>query len=152
MRNDKNIRSLAILGYHKIGPPSPGGWESWDYVPAATFLFQLRWLCDQGWQFISAAALLRGLDEPASLPELAALVTFDDGYRSTVTVALPCLRQFDCPAALVLPTDFIGGSHTFDQGMEPRGAICNWDDVRGLGGNGVAGPSRPARQRGTLAL
>ena len=34
----------------------------------------------------------------------AALVTFDDGYRSTLTVALPCLRQFDCPAALFLPT------------------------------------------------
>ena len=147
MSNDKNIRSLAILGYHKIGPPSPGGWESWYYVPEATFLSQLRWLCDQGWQFISAAALLRGLDEPASLPERAALVTFDDGYRSTLTVALPCLRQFDCPAALFLPTDFIGGSNTFDQGMEPTEPICNWDDLRVLERNGVSVQSHTASHR-----
>ena len=24
--------TVAILGFHKIGPPPAGGWESWFYV------------------------------------------------------------------------------------------------------------------------
>ena len=35
-------RTVAILSYHKIGPPAPGGWESWYYVSEETFRHQLE--------------------------------------------------------------------------------------------------------------
>src|SRR5918997_3908783 len=33
MRERRSGRSLAILGYHKIGEPPPDGWQTWFYVP-----------------------------------------------------------------------------------------------------------------------
>jgi peptidoglycan/xylan/chitin deacetylase (PgdA/CDA1 family) len=130
-------RTIAILGYHKIGP-WPGDWESWYYVPDETFAGHLRTLREGGWRFLDVAALLRGLDEPDSLPDRSALVTFDDGYRSLLEHGLPTLRQFDCPAVLFVPTAYIGGTNTFDQDEEPEEAICSVEDLRRLQRQGVS--------------
>src|SRR5436309_3495743 len=47
-------RSLAILGYHKIGPPAPGGWETWYYVLESTFARHLASLREGGWDVIAS--------------------------------------------------------------------------------------------------
>lgn len=124
-------RRLAILGFHKIGEPPPG-WESWFYIPEATFVGQLNYLHENGWQVVDVATFLRVLTASDSLPERAALLTFDDGYRSILDVALTWLRRFGYPAVLFVPTDFIGGRNDFDAGIEPEEAICDWDDLREL--------------------
>ena len=80
---------MAILGFHKIGEPPPDGWETWFYIPEATFVEHLDYLQKAGWQVIDLAAFLEGLAAPNILPERAALLTFDDGYRSMRAVALP---------------------------------------------------------------
>jgi len=92
----------------------------------------------QGWQVIDFLALLGGITAPESLPERAALLTFDDGYRSMRTVALPWLLRFGYPAVLFVPTDYIGGSNSFDAGYEPEEPICDWDDLRELERLGVS--------------
>jgi peptidoglycan/xylan/chitin deacetylase (PgdA/CDA1 family) len=138
VRNQLGGRNLAILGYHKIGEPPPGGWQTWFYVPEEIFAGHLSYLRDHGWQVIDLLALLRGITAPESLPERAALLTFDDGYRSMRTVALPWLLRFGYPAVLFVPTDYIGGSNGFDAGCEPEEVICNWDDLRELERLGVS--------------
>jgi peptidoglycan/xylan/chitin deacetylase (PgdA/CDA1 family) len=139
--------TLAILGYHKIGPPSPDGWETWYYIPEATFTEHLRCLTDLGWTVIDLETLLRGLTLPELLPRRAAVLTFDDGYRSMREVALPVLRRFDYPAVLFVPTDYIGGRNGFDADCEPEEAICSWDDLRELERGGVAVQSHGASHR-----
>src|SRR5262245_21752607 len=111
-------QTLAILGYHKIGPPPPGGWETWFYVPEATFVTHLAFLKENGWQVIDATTFLRGLAEPDSLPDRAALLTFDDGYKSMCDVTLPCLQRFGFPAVLFVPTDYVGRTNSFDADTE----------------------------------
>lgn len=145
-------RALAILGFHKIGGPSPGGWETWFYIPEATFAEQLRYLRDNGWQVIDLAAFLQGLVEPDSLPERAALITFDDGYRSTLDVALPWLLRFGYPGVVFVPTNFIGGSNTFDLDVEPEEPICDWDDLRELERCGVSVQSHGVSHRALSEL
>jgi peptidoglycan/xylan/chitin deacetylase (PgdA/CDA1 family) len=140
-------RTLAILGYHKIGP-APDDWETWFYIPQATFLGHLTWLGDNGWQVIDLGAFLRGLAEPDSLPERAALLTFDDGCRSILQYGLPELDQFGYPAVLFMPTDFIGGYNQFDDGGEPEEALCGWDDLRELERRRVSIQSHSASHRG----
>jgi peptidoglycan/xylan/chitin deacetylase (PgdA/CDA1 family) len=147
VRNQLNGRSLAILGYHKIGEPPPGGWQTWFYVPEEIFVAHLNYLREHGWQVIDLLALFRGITAPESLPERAALLTFDDGYRSMRTVALPWLLRFGYPAVLFVPTDYIGGSNGFDAGCEPEEAICNWDDLRELERLGVSIQSHGASHR-----
>jgi peptidoglycan/xylan/chitin deacetylase (PgdA/CDA1 family) len=139
-------RTLAILGFHKIGEPPSDGWETWFFIPETTFAEQLKFLQENDWQVIDREAFLRGLKAPEDLPERAALLTFDDGYRSMRTVALPWLIRFGYPAILFVPTDFIGGRNTFDA-AEPEGAICDWDDLAELERWGVSVQSHGATHR-----
>ena len=130
-------RTLAILSYHKIGA-GPGGWDTWYYVSETIFGKQLTWLRDNGWQAIDCAAFLRGLREPESLPERSLLLTFDDGYRTMRTVAMPILQRFAAPGVVFMPTAFIGGMNTFDAGNEPDEPMAGWDDLRALEQGGVS--------------
>lgn len=139
-------RSVAILGFHKIGEP-PEGVRSWFYIPEATFAAQLEHLHRARWPVIDLATFLRGLADPPLLPERSALLSFDDGYRSIRAGALSTLRRFGHPAVLFVPTDHVGGRNTFDAGVEPDEAICDWDDLRALEQAGVAVQSHGASHR-----
>jgi peptidoglycan/xylan/chitin deacetylase (PgdA/CDA1 family) len=140
-------RTLAILSFHKVGEPSPGGWRSWFYTPEEAFVGCLSYLRENGWPVIDVTAFLGGLKVPDSLPTRAALLTFDDGYRSIREVALPWLRRFGHPAVLFVSTDYIGRYNTFDDGTEPEEAICDWDDLRELQRSGVSIQSHGASHR-----
>ena len=129
---------VAVLAFHKIGEPPPLGWESWYYVPEPTFARYLETLDEEGWQVIGLDTFLRCLAGSERLPERAALLTFDDGYQSIRDSALSVLRQFDCPAVLFVPTDYIGGRNGFDVDCEPEEAICDWDDLRELERLGIS--------------
>ena len=151
--NDRSTKQkLAILSFHKIGEPSAGGWESWFYVPEKTFVSYLNYFQENGWQFIDIMSFLNGLDAPDMLPQRAVLLTFDDGYRSMREVALPWLRRFESPAVLFVPTDYIGGHNTFDNGSEPEEAICDWDDLRELERFGVSIQSHGVSHRAFSTL
>jgi len=141
MSNEKSFsRTVAILGYHKIGDHPPDGWPTWSYVPESSFAEQLHYLNENDWQVISLNTFLNGLVEPDTLPERAVLITFDDGYRSNLEVALPLLQRFSFPGALFVPTAFIGGYNAFDADIfyEPREPICTWEELRQLDQQGVA--------------
>jgi len=147
MSEDSSNRSVAILGFHKVGKLPPVGWDSWFYIPEVTFIGYLQYLEENGWQVIDLATFLSGLDSPHSLPEKAALLTFDDGYQSILDVALPCLLRFGYPAVLFVPTDFVGGRNTFDAGVEKEEAMCDWEDLRELEHCGVSVQSHGASHR-----
>src|SRR5262245_38779992 len=87
-------RTLTILGFHKVGVPPPGSWETWYNIPEAIFVGYLNYLKENGWQVLDVADLLRGLAAPEGLPERTAVLTFDDGYRTIVECALPRMREF----------------------------------------------------------
>src|SRR5947209_7126760 len=101
------MRRVAILAYHKIGPPAEGGWDTWYYVPERVFEEQLHSLRAGGYEFIDLPALYRGLDDRSSLPERSALITFDDGYRNNLTSALPIMRRLAVPGVVFVPTNYI---------------------------------------------
>jgi len=140
-----NGRMLAILGFHKIGEPPAGAGSSRWYVPGPTFRNQLKALTMSGWEVISIDAFLKGLSEPDSLPPRAALLTFDDGYKSVLEVASPLLSEFGYPSVVFVPTQFVGGYNDFDQGIEPREPICSWNDLRELERRGCSIQSHGVR-------
>ena len=146
------MNRVAVLGYHKVGPPPPGGWETWFSVPEAIFAEQLAALRGGGWQPVDIASFLRGLTEAERLPERAALITFDYGYGSVREVALPLLEHFGYPAVLFVPTDFVGRTNLFDLESEPEEALCDWDDLRELVQRGVAVQSHGTSHRALSEL
>jgi peptidoglycan/xylan/chitin deacetylase (PgdA/CDA1 family) len=147
-----NGRTLAILSFHKIGEPSSPGWDSWFYIPEMIFVSYLNYFKEHGWQVIDVNSFLRGLEAPDSLPERAVLLTFDDGYRTMRDVALPWLHRFGYPAMLFVPTDYIGGRNSFDNGSEPEESICDWDDLRELERCGISIQSHGASHRSFSTL
>jgi peptidoglycan/xylan/chitin deacetylase (PgdA/CDA1 family) len=138
---------LAILGFHKIGGPPAGGWDTWFYVSEATFSAFLSQLRDNAWHVIDLQTFLVGLAAPASLPKRSVLLTFDDGYQSMRQVALPWLLRFGYPGLLFVPTDYIGKCNEFDAAIEPQEAMCDWDDLRKLERHGVSVQSHGASHR-----
>lgn len=131
-------RRIAILGFHKIGNPANGQYPTWNYISEQTFVTQLKLLHKTGWRVIDLATFLRGLVKPETLPERSALLTFDDGYRSMLTTTLPLLHKFRYPAVLFVPTGLIGKSNSFDKGIEPVEAICNWKELLQLERYGIS--------------
>lgn len=138
---------LAILSFHKIGEPPRGGWNTWFYIPERTFVRQLRFLEKHNWKVIDLATFLDGLVKPESLPRKAALLTFDDGYRSMRRIALPWLRRLGYPAVLFMPTRFIGRTNSFDAENEPQEAMCDWDDLHELERWGISVQSHGVSHR-----
>ena len=137
MRGEKK---LAILGYHKIGDPPPGGWPTWSYVGANEFADQLQYLQANEWRVINAAELIAGIIQPGILGKKNVLISFDDGYRSNLEIALPLLQKFNYPAVIFIPTDFIGSYNAFDADIyyEPVEPICTWDELREMEKNGIS--------------
>lgn len=143
--------ALAILGYHKIGKP-PGDWETWFYVPTATFRDHLTYLRDHGWEIIDTARLFAALDGVSVLPQRSALLTFDDGYASFIHDALPVLLELGLPAVMFMPTDYIGQWNDFDRDNEPPEALCGWPELLTLARSGVSIQSHGASHSRMSAL
>ncbi len=91
----------SVLVYHTISSPPqplPGDID----IPAERFEQQLRWL--SRWRRIAK------LPETLRAPESDRLVaiTFDDGFRDNLTVALPLLERFEMPITLFVTAGFVG--------------------------------------------
>jgi peptidoglycan/xylan/chitin deacetylase (PgdA/CDA1 family) len=141
------VSVLAVLGYHKVGPPGPGAWETWYYVPEPVFADQLTALRDCGWEPVDAAAVRAAVEGRDALPDRAALVTFDDGYRSVHRHALPVLRRLSCPAVIFVPTGFVGATNEFDRDAEPEEPMCDWAELSELSRAGVSVQSHGVTHR-----
>lgn len=138
---------LAILAYHKIGSPSPGGWESWYYIKVNRFREQLQTALDEGWTFVSPEQVRNAFKQSIPLPEKALLITFDDGYRSNLIDAAPVLQDLKAPAIIFVPTDYIGKTNAFDNGCEPEEPICTWEELRQLNAAGISVQSHGVTHR-----
>ena len=143
---------VATLSYHKVGNPPLDGWLTWNYISAAEFSSQLEWFHKRGWQFLSAAALLDAMNGNGVLPAKSVLITFDDAYESLLENALPILKHFSAPAVVFAPTQFIGETNLFDNGVEPLERLADWKTLGALEDSGVSVESHGSSHRGFSSL
>lgn len=90
-----------ILMYHQVREHIPGAKFNKLRVTPAMFERQLRWLSQNGYQFITMSALAR----PETLPEKAIALTFDDGFADNLIQADPILERYNACATLYLVQD-----------------------------------------------
>ena len=76
------------------------------HVHARAFREHLAFLTTH-YTIVSLSDVVRAWATGAPLPDDAAVITIDDGYRSIYTVAYPVLQQFQVPASVFLATDFV---------------------------------------------
>jgi peptidoglycan/xylan/chitin deacetylase (PgdA/CDA1 family) len=86
--------SVPVLMYHVIAPPPPGAPYPGLYVTPQDFAAQMQALKSAGWTAVTLDQLRAYWSNGAKLPPGKPVVlTFDNGYHSQYTEALPILRR-----------------------------------------------------------
>lgn len=119
------LRRRIVLLYHSIG-------EGPLALPETVFRAQMAWLT-------SAAAVVplgHLISHDGAAPALQAAITFDDGYASLYSKALPVLREFGATATVFLNTGWIADRErkTSDSaaGHYPQEQFLTWSEVEYL--------------------
>lgn len=118
--------SIPILMYHQVKdlPPTAGLEDlTWTVSPASLDA-QLGYLAEKGYSTINLDQLLDGLAGKASLPAKPVVITFDDGWRTQYTNALPMLKRYKQTATFYVVSTYMGyGAYfTWDMTAEVRDA------------------------------
>jgi peptidoglycan/xylan/chitin deacetylase (PgdA/CDA1 family) len=83
---------VPILMYHVLATPPPNAPFPQLYVRPADFAAQVRWLAATGYHAVSLRRVYDFWRGRRVLPRKPVVLSFDDGYHSDFTVALPILR------------------------------------------------------------
>jgi peptidoglycan/xylan/chitin deacetylase (PgdA/CDA1 family) len=111
--------SAVILLYHHVSEDTPSSTS----VSPALFEAHLDYLAEHNYEVLPLTKITSALQNQRPLPERSVAITFDDGYKSILTEALPRLSERGWPFTVFVSTDAI------DQGF---GNFLSWDELRRL--------------------
>jgi peptidoglycan/xylan/chitin deacetylase (PgdA/CDA1 family) len=130
------VRDRLALCYHAVSST----WPAALAVTPAQFEYQLEWLAAHGYRGVTFRELV---SRPG--PGRLLAVTFDDGFRSVMSRALPILERLRWPATIFVPTPFMDGApmlrwpgidHWYDSVHCNELAALSWGDLRELAAHG----------------
>lgn len=117
---------VLILNYHHLGNK-----KSSVTITPQLFEIHMNLIKKQGYNVISMNQLIKFLDKKAPVPQNAVVITFDDGYESFYTEAIPILNKYQFVA-----TNFIVVSSTVKQNTPiPH---LTWGEMRTLKEKGMS--------------
>jgi peptidoglycan/xylan/chitin deacetylase (PgdA/CDA1 family) len=107
-------QKVPVLMYHEItqGPNAL-------YVPPEELEGHLKWLQDHGYHGITLKQLYGHYTRGDKIPDHPIVLTFDDGYVSFYTNAMPLLKKYGFPGTLFVITGSVG-----------KPGVVTWDQVR----------------------
>ena len=114
---------VPILGYHKVGA------FKGDHVPTVSpesFGRQLALLARLRYRVLSFDEFAGCLDRAEPFPRRSAVITFDDGYEETCTVAWPLLKRFGFPATVFIAPGEVG-----------QPGFVTWEQVSAMASDGI---------------
>lgn len=137
--------AVPVLMYHVISTPQPGVPNAELWVKPTDFSSQMDWLAKHGYDAITLKAAYDAWSGGAGMPDKPVVVSFDDGYRSHFTEALPTLAKHDWPGVLNLKVDTLDQAE-LDRRQVGAMAAAGWEvdshtinhlDVSRLSGAGL---------------
>jgi peptidoglycan/xylan/chitin deacetylase (PgdA/CDA1 family) len=119
---------VIIFCYHRLVDKIryPGT----EITPAA-FEAQMKELKDRGITVISMQDLLAWKRGEKNIPPRAAVVTFDDGWKSQYEVAWPIMKKYGYPFTMFIYTEGVRG------GSLGGGEAITWEQLADMRDNGV---------------
>jgi peptidoglycan/xylan/chitin deacetylase (PgdA/CDA1 family) len=140
---------VPILMYHVIAPPFPTSRFPGLYVPPAEFAAQMRALASAGYHAVTLDELRSGLRGTGSLPPRPIVISFDNGYRSQYTEALPILRRLHWIGVENLQLSGLPPGQGGLSSIEIRGMVeAGWElDTQGLSHADLTGLGATALHR-----
>jgi peptidoglycan/xylan/chitin deacetylase (PgdA/CDA1 family) len=98
---------VPILMYHVLGNPPPGTPFSELWVSPTDLAGQMSWLQQHGYHVVTLRQVFHYWRDRVALPQKPVVATFDDGYLSDFTVAMPTLRRHGWAGVLNLVVENI---------------------------------------------
>jgi peptidoglycan/xylan/chitin deacetylase (PgdA/CDA1 family) len=114
--------TVPILMYHVINPPPASAPYPGLYVPASEFAAQMDALKTAGWHAVTMDQLKANWTRGVSLPSKPVVLSFDNGYASQYTNALPVLKRLG----------WVGVENIQLSGLPPSEGGLTDSQVRGL--------------------
>lgn len=106
---------IPILDYHNFTREESSSYK----INIVEFEKQMDYLAAHNYSVISLSELLEGL-RAGQLPPKPIVITIDDGFKSTYTLAYPVLKKYNFPATLFIYTNFI----------EKNSYSLAWEEIR----------------------
>ncbi len=114
---------VSVLGYHRFENPARDPLA----ITTEEFRAQMQAIKDAGVPVIPMADFLAWRRGEKSIPERAIVITIDDGYDDTYTLAWPILQEFGFPFTFYVYTDYI----------DVGGRAITWDELEEMHAAGV---------------
>ena len=89
---------MPILMFHHVAETAGGDWS----IAAETFRSRMEFLQENGFTPIDFATLIAYADGEGDLPNQPVCITFDDGYRSNYSLALPIVTELEIPITIFI--------------------------------------------------
>ncbi len=113
---------IPILAYHNFTKDESSSYR----INIIEFEKQMNYLATHNYSVISLSELIKGLRD-SQLPPKPVVITIDDGFKSTFTLAYPILKKYNFPATLFLYTNFI----------EKSSFSLTWEEIREMTKNNI---------------
>lgn len=108
-------RILPILLYHDIVPDAEELRDPYD-THVSTLKAHLAWIAGEGRRGVTLSEGMLWLHGAGDDEERPVAITFDDGWRSTLSLALAALRSHGFAATVFIATDLIGADRMLGRG------------------------------------
>jgi peptidoglycan/xylan/chitin deacetylase (PgdA/CDA1 family) len=139
--------TVPILLYHSVSD-SPSSFIAPFTVSPDTFARHLDAVAASGATTLTVSELRAALDGHQPLPQRPVLVTFDDGFLDTLTVAAPLLAERGMSMTAYVTTGVVGGT---SPGGDP---MLSWSQTAELAASGaeIGGHSHTHPELDTLPV
>src|SRR5688500_10557284 len=111
-RQDRRKGPLVplVLCYHRVLPEAAGSHEPPEYsVTPQQFAAQMSLLNDEGFTSLTLDEYFEAARGMRQLPSRALLISFDDGFADTYSVAWPIARWYGMKINLFICTGLVAG-------------------------------------------
>ncbi len=113
---------IPILCYHNFTTEESSSYK----INIVDFEKQMDYLAAHNYSVISLSELLKVLSA-GQLPPKPIVITIDDGFKSTYTLAYPVLKKYNFPATLFIYSNFI----------EKNSYSLTWEEIREMTKNNI---------------
>ena len=123
-------KQIPILVYHSFGPLThpESRMQSHYRVTAGAFDDQMKYLADNHYTPITFATYVNYLTNGGTLPSKPIILTFDDGWKTQYTYALPILQKYHFVGTFFIITGYPTGNYA---------AYMTWDQITTLDHDGM---------------
>jgi len=131
-----SLPSIPVLCYHRVVEKPLEGRLAGLGVPVERFAWQLAALHRWGYTPITFQDVLAYLDGAQALPPRPIILTFDDGYEDTYTLAFPLLQRYGMRAVVFAVADLERRWNFWDPDGE-RAALLSPAQMREMAAAGI---------------